>query len=741
MSSAELTRTVETLFSPGDVVELRTFKDGATFSGYFDDHAELVKAAAKHDERGHDVYITLNKLPEQIASRRYNRIERMKGRDASTSDKDVERRTHLFIDNDCKRVSGISSTDEEKEKARRQAREIRDYLGEQGWPDPIVGDSGNGHHLLYPIDLPADQAGLELVAGVLEALDFKFSDDSVEVDTTTKNAARITKFYGTVAKKGDDLPRRPHRPSKLLEIPDKPATVNREQLAKVAAMKPEEPRKFHVYSGGNGRQPFDLVDWIGRYDVPVKREGPWKNGGWRYILQECPWNGHADSAAYIVQQPTGEIGAGCHHNSCKGYKWQDLRTHYEPDAYDRNDGNGSTSTNPTNPANSTNPTNSANPTNRTQPMTAGELMGLTFEPTRWVVPDVLPEGLSLLVGKPKKGKSWMALGLCEAVAAGGVAFGTRRVEQGDTLYLALEDSYKRLQKRLKKVLGSAPAPERMHLHTEWPRLDEGGAELLDEWLTEHPEARLVVIDTLAKIRQPARGANVYAEDYAALEKLLPLAAKHGVAIVVVHHLRKMAASDPMDEISSSTGLTAGVDGFLILRRTPGSKGPTLYVDGRDIEEPTEYALHWNHNTATWTIEGDAEEVRLSKERADILLTLNRSPSPLTPKEVSDMMPGAKYNNVKYLMWAMLGDGQLVKDDRGRYSPANPTNPPHPTNSTNSTNPASERVAAVSGLVDAPAPPNPTFPDTYAENGDTVSGVSGVSGDGAHPLHTPDEESW
>jgi hypothetical protein len=337
MSSAELTRTVETLFSPGDIVELRTFKDGATFSGYFDDHEELVKAAASHDKRGHDVYITLNKLPEEIAYRRYNRIERMKGRDAATSDKDVERRTHLFIDNDCKRVAGISSTDEEKEKARRKAREIRDYLGAQGWPDPIDGDSGNGHHLLYPIDLPADQAGLDLVAGVLEALDFKFSDDSVEVDTTTKNAARITKFYGTVAKKGDDLPRRPHRPSKLIEIPDKPANVNREQLAKVAAMKPEEPRKFRVYSGGNGRQPFDLTDWIGRYDVPVKREGPWKSGGWRYILQECPWNGHADSAAYIVQQPTGEIGAGCHHNSCQGYTWQDLRTHYEPDAYDRKD--------------------------------------------------------------------------------------------------------------------------------------------------------------------------------------------------------------------------------------------------------------------------------------------------------------------------------------------------------------------------------------------------------------------
>src|SRR5215210_7856228 len=328
-------------------------------------------------------------------------------------------------------------------------------------------------------------------------------------------------------------------------------------------------------------------------------------------------------------------------------------------------------------------------------------MGMEFEPTRWVIPDVLPEGLSLLVGKPKKGKSWMSLGACLDVAIGGLAFGRKWAEQGDTLYLALEGSRKRLRKRLKKVLNGAAAPDNMHLHTEWPRLDVGGAERLDEWLTEHPKARLVVIDTLAKIRNPARGQNIYAEDYAALEQLLPLAAKHSVAIVVVHHLRKMAASDPMDEISSSTGLTAGVDGFLILRRTPGSKGPTLYVDGRDIEEPTEYALIWNVNTATWTIEGEAEEVHLSKERGDILLTLNRSADPMRPKEVADVMPGAKYNNVKYLMWAMLGDGQLLKDSKGSYSPANPTN--RPTN-----------------------PTDPRKTDTYAEGEEWVSGVSGDS---------------
>jgi hypothetical protein len=378
--------------------------------------------------------------------------------------------------------------------------------------------------------------------------------------------------------------------------------------------------------------------------------------------------------------------------------------------------------------------NSPNTEPKTAGITAAELMNMEFAPTRWVVPDVLPEGLSLLVGKPKKGKSWMALGICESVAVGGVALGTRRVEQGDALYLALEDNRKRLQKRLKKVLDGRPAPKNMHLHTEWPRLDEGGAEALDEWLAEHPNTRLVVIDTLAKIRRPAGGANVYAEDYAALEKLLPIAAKHGVAIVVVHHLRKMAAADPMDEISSSTGLTAGVDGFLILRRTPGSKGPTLYVDGRDIEEPTEYALHWNMNTATWTIEGDAEEVHVSKERADILLTLNRNGAPMTPKEVADAT-GAKYNSVKKLMWTMLGDGQLLKNDKGAYYPANPTtpgnsgNPGNPGNSGNPGNPTAGSEYTVTGLPDGDKSGNPTFSDTYAKNGGSVTEVTRVTGAG------------
>jgi hypothetical protein len=296
-------------------------------------------------------------------------------------------------------------------------------------------------------------------------------------------------------------------------------------------------------------------------------------------------------------------------------------------------------------------------------ISAADLMASELPPVRWGVRGVLPEGVTLLAGKPKLGKSWLALGLCVAVAAGGVALGTRQVEQGDVLYLALEDNRRRLQKRLGKML-CGPAPEGLEIATAWPKLDEGGVEALGAWLVEHPEARLVAVDTLAKIRPRTRGQNVYQEDYAALEELLPLAAEHEVAIVVVHHTRKMAAADPLDEISGSTGLTGGVDGVLVLKRDRGKADAVLHVDGRDIEEPAEYALKWDAETAGWTIVGDAEEYRISEERKAIIRVLVEASEFLSPGEVADVLDKPR-NTIKQRLWRMAQDGQ-VENRNGKY---------------------------------------------------------------------------
>ena len=217
--SNEIRRAVEVLFELGAVVEVRAFKGRETVSGYYDDHVSLANEAGKVEDWGYSVYVTLNEVVPALLARTSNRVRKVY-KEPTTSDNDIVRRRWFPLDFDPVRPSGVSATDDEKKAAQRRALEVRDYLRDQGWPEPVVGDSGNGYHLLYRIDLPNDRGSLELVKGVLEALAFKFSDEAVEVDTTTCNAARIWKLYGTTARKGDDAGDRPHRHSRLVKVPE-----------------------------------------------------------------------------------------------------------------------------------------------------------------------------------------------------------------------------------------------------------------------------------------------------------------------------------------------------------------------------------------------------------------------------------------------------------------------------------------------------------------------------------------
>ncbi len=206
------------------------------------------------------------------------------------------------------------------------------------------------------------------------------------------------------------------------------------------------------------------------------------------------------------------------------------------------------------------------------------------------------------------------------------------------------------------------APNRLHMATEWQRMDNGGSEALEEWLRKHPDARLVVVDILKRVRpQASTQRSVYEADYEALEAMQRIAGKYGVSILVVHHSRKMAATDPLDEISGSTGLSGGADGILALRRDRGRADAYLHVTGREIEEEADLALRWDANLATWTIAGDADEYQLSQERQDILKVVKDAERPITPKEVADVL-GKNVNTVKQRMWQMSKDGQLSSAD-------------------------------------------------------------------------------
>ena len=207
------------------------------------------------------------------------------------------------------------------------------------------------------------------------------------------------------------------------------------------------------------------------------------------------------------------------------------------------------------------------------------LMSQPLTPLNFVVDTLLSQGLHILAGSPKVGKSWLALWLAVTVAKGEAVWGMG-VKQGTTLYLCLEDSTLRIQNRLFEITEDAPAS--VHFTTNSDTLGKGLEEQLCSFLSEHPDTVLVIIDTLQMIRG-AGYDNTYANDYRDLSALKHIADTHGIAILLVHHLRKMNDDDPMNMISGTTGLSGATDSNFVLRKSQRRENTaTLYCTGRDI---------------------------------------------------------------------------------------------------------------------------------------------------------------
>ena len=181
-------------------------------------------------------------------------------------------------------------------------------------------------------------------------------------------------------------------------------------------------------------------------------------------------------------------------------------------------------------------------------ITANALQSKEFPPLRYAVDGYLAEGVTLLAGKPKIGKSWIALDFAMAVATGDVALGSVRCRQGPVLYCALEDNHRRLQRRMRQLYGAVDHwPPGLHFATQVRRLGDGLVDDLRDWIEDH-RSKLVIIDTFAGVRPQSRREG-YEADYAALSPLQELAGQMGIAILVVHHLRKMLGDEARSALS------------------------------------------------------------------------------------------------------------------------------------------------------------------------------------------------
>jgi AAA domain len=326
--------------------------------------------------------------------------------------------------------------------------------------------------------------------------------------------------------------------------------------------------------------------------------------------------------------------------------------------------------------------------------TAADIMNMDFPPPKWAVPGVLAEGVNLLAGTPKVGKSWMSLGLGVDVALGGKAFGSIDVESGPVLYLALEDTARRLQTRLRKVLGDRGAPAGLTLATTCPPLPQGGDEAIAAWIDRNRDARMVIIDVFAKLRgMSPPGMSAYDADYAAVGRAKKVADAYGIAVVLIHHVRKAGSDDFLSEVSGTNGLAGAADATLVLKRARNQGDGVLHVTGRDVDE-AEYALTFDPGAGAWQmLDGPAEDHQLSETRAAILRWLRQAPAS-TPKAIAE---GTDVDReiVKKTCQRMLAAGQLACDTGGRY-----------------------RVPSV-----PPVPAVPAAPLSSENNGDTPEQVS------------------
>jgi hypothetical protein len=249
-------------------------------------------------------------------------------------------------------------------------------------------------------------------------------------------------------------------------------------------------------------------------------------------------------------------------------------------------------------------------------MNLADLIATDLPPPKFLLDNFLPEGLSVLAGRPKQGKSWLAMLIAIAVSGGRDCLGSSASRQRDVLHLALEDTRRRYRDRAGKILRGlmVSANKRLDVRTSWPRAGAGGLFRVAEWFKVHPGG-LVIVDTLARFRDRSNGrGNGYEDDYNSVAELKKVADQYEGAALVVSHTRKSPAEDPFDEISGTLGINGGADTLMVLERQRGENTAAFYMTGRDLAEQT-LALLWNGEFGLWSRAGHVDGI-VRQERVE-----------------------------------------------------------------------------------------------------------------------------
>ncbi len=329
--------------NPKSYFEIRVLKPkggGNVASGYFQANNIVAAAAeaARFSGKADAIYFTPNPVKRAVYARSPNKI--VTWAKVTTTDAEIERRSHLLIDFDAVRPAGISSTNAEHAAALKLAAEVTGWLTGNGWPDPIKADSGNGAHLTYRVELFNTAANTNLFRDFLTALARRFDSKKVKIDRSVFNPARIWKLPGTLVCKGADVRERPWRLAAMLSVPERIELVTGDMIgdiiraagsAKVIAIRDDQDKG--ITDKRNGRPLWTDIEPIFSERI-TKKKDPRPDGSFIIEIKGCPFSkaGHPeDRAGWFTVFANGTFWPGCFHNNCQGKGLKETLAEYAPD--------------------------------------------------------------------------------------------------------------------------------------------------------------------------------------------------------------------------------------------------------------------------------------------------------------------------------------------------------------------------------------------------------------------------
>jgi AAA domain len=715
---SEIEQSLAAFVRPGDVFEVRLLHASRkrVDAGYFTHPSHAATAIAGLHDAYAGIYFTPNPVAPDLAARAFNRIKEWSS--LTTHDGDITERRWLLVDVDSTRPSGISATDDELNNAFKVARRIANMLELEGWPRPNINASGNGVHLMYAFNEPNNEYVRDAVALFLKCLDARFKGDGCTVDTVNFNAARIWRIPGTWARKGDNVPTRPHRKAHILEVPTAAIPV---PLAKVLAFntanqhlvtaptnlksdkpKNEYPLDERKYKGLNEQAMARLAEWVPVY-YPTARE---YKKGYRVSSDDLGLSHEEDLT--IHPWPLGIKYFGV---SDQGDATEGRRTPISLLAELNFLGDkglaarklADTLNAPLTEFDNIEPAQV--PAGLSLPGTGAparlydfkrvpslaDLQKRTFKEQTWVIKDILPTGNIMLAARPKMRKTFLALQLGLAIVGGG-KFLNWTCEQGDVLFLGLEDNERRLRSRIKLLqtlelnppdlsgfrywtggVDISPTTGKQYVsnpeeaertYNTFPR-GEAGVEALNKFLDEYPKTKLIVIDTLAHFRDQSNNRDIYQRDYDQMMPLTRLAADRQVLVMPVHHEKKGLASqdsgDFMEDVSGSSGITGAVDGVISIKGKRGVQEENecrkLLLSGRDVPRDIDVDMSFDAERGGWQTAARQDVQVMLKE------LLVRHPF-INQQEFSSLLPNVSKARISQVLTQLKYDGSVVQSKYG-----------------------------------------------------------------------------